>query len=340
MSVFGLDIGTTSIKAIQLEPAGQGFTLVGAGIAQSPKPGISSEAERDLEAVAQMIKKLVSDTGITTREVNMSLPESQVFTRLISLPLLTDQEVASAILWQAEPYIPIPTEQASLDYQIVSRRGPQGTDSGGVEVLLVAAPKLLVNKYSKIASLAGLNVASLETELLALSRAIAPQDRTVLIADIGSTSTDLGIVRRGQLVVTRSINTAGNVLTRAVSSGLSLDAGRAEEYKKSYGLNQQALQGKVKSVLEPIFTLISEEVKKTIQYYKTDVDRNDQVSLVITSGGTAGMADLAAYISGKLGLQVAGGNPFYKVAQDERTAKLLARFAPLYGIAVGLAENV
>lgn len=337
---FGLDIGSHSIKAVELEPKGTGFALLAAGIARSPQNGISSEVETDLVKVAEIIKKLVSDSKISSREVNLALPESQVFTRVINLPYLTDEETAAAISWQAEPYIPIPVSEASIDHQIIARYEPSGGDPGRIEVLLVAAPKTLVQKYTKVAGLAGLTALSVETELLALSRAIAPNNQTVLVADLGATSTDIAVVRSGQLVVSRSVATAGDVLTRAVAKGLSVNVQQSEEYKKSYGLAGSALEGKVKTTLEPVFNIIVDEMKKTVQYYKTELRAQEVPVSAILTGGTAGMVEITVVLAEKLGMEVIIGNPFGKVSMDEKTGKTLGPWAPLYAISVGLAQKI
>jgi type IV pilus assembly protein PilM len=340
MSAFGLDIGTTSIKAIQLEHQGEQFALQAAGITASPAIAMSSDNDKDLEAIAAIVKKLIADTKITSRQVNISLPESQVFTRLIELPLLTDEEVNSAISWQAEPYIPIPVQEASIDYQIVSRREAQANVPGAVQVLLVATAKTLVQRYLKMAEMAGLTVVSVESELLSLSRVLGVPNQTVLIADLGSNSSDFGIVRSGQLLVSRSVPTAGSVFTRALSSGLNVGVDRAEEYKKSYGLNSSYLEGKVQQSLEPVFKTLADEMKKTIQYYKSDIGREDQVTAALLAGGTSGMPEITPAVADALGVEVLVGDPFAKIIKDERTSKILASWAPLYGIAVGLAQNI
>lgn len=339
MPAFGLDIGSTSIKAVKLGQEGARFDLLAAGITPAPQKGLDTDNPQDLAALAQIVKKLVIDTKIMTRDVAISLPEAKVYTRLISLPLLTDEEVSSAIAWQAEPYIPIPVSEASLDYQIVARTDAQGNNPGKTDVLLVATPKALIKKYLDLASMADLNVVSVVGELLALSAALAPTGQTVLVADIGATSTDLGVVKNGQLLVSRSASTGGNVLTRAVSAGLSVDTARAEEYKKSYGLAPQFLEGRVKAAIEPAFKVIVEEAKKTIQYYKTEIARDDQVTAMILSGGTAGIPDGAVYLANALGIEVLVGDPFAGIAKNEQTAKTLSSWAPLYGVAVGLAKE-
>lgn len=341
MSAFGLDIGTSSIKVVQLAKGANSFSLLAAGITSTPRPGLTSELENDLVGVSEAVKKLLADTKITSKEVNLSLPESQVFTRMISLPPLSDAEVASAISWQAEPYIPIPISEATVDYQIVARRQSSGPgDPGGVDVLLVAAPKNLVEKYIKVVSFAGLTVSLVETELLALSRSTAPPAATSLVVDLGATSTDIALVKDGQLLATRSIPTAGDTLSRSVSTGLSLDVAKAEEYKKAYGLDPRKLEGKVRAALEPAFRLILDEMKKTIQYYKSELKGQDEVVSAVVSGGVAGMPEVVSYLAEGLGIEATLANPFGKIAGAEKVSKSLAAYSPLYGVAVGLAMNI
>lgn len=338
---FGLDIGSHSIKAVQLTKNGNGYSLFAAGITSSVSPGMESENEKDLASVAEAIKKLLNDAKIQERRVNVSLPEAKVFTRLISLPTLTDEEVASAISWQAEPYIPIPVNEAAIDYQIVGRRENQGPGTpGGVDVLLVAAPKALVQKYIRVGNLAGLTVSSVETELLALSRAVAPKTSTALILDLGATSSDIAIVRNGQLLVSRSIATAGNSLTRSVSAGLGLQGQQAEEYKKTYGLDSKQAEGRVRQALEPAFRIVIDEMKKAMQFYAGELKAQDPVRSAILTGGTAGMPEIVSYVTEKLGLETTMGNPFAGLGGTERISKQFSAYAPLYGVAAGLAMNI
>lgn len=339
MATFGLDIGTHSIKAVQLERRGQSFALLAAGITSAPQPGISSDSDTDLATVAEAVKKLISDTKITAKTVNLSLPEDKVFTRLIELPPLTDKEVASAISWQAEPFIPIPITEAVIDYQIVGRREPQPNQPGGVQVLLVAAPKVLVAKYTRVASLAGLTLGSVETELLSLARALAPVSGTALIADLGATSSSFGIIRNGQLMVSRSIATGGTAFNRALTSSLALSPAQAEEYKKTYGLGS-GLEGKIKAALTPVLTSLTEEIKKLIQFYKTELKEGDPVASIIVSGGASGMPELTPFITKNLGIEVSLGDPFVRIVKDERVTRAIGAYTPLYGTAVGLAQNI
>lgn len=337
--MFGLDIGTNSIKVVQLEGRAQKYALAAAGIAVVNSGGVMG-TDDDLKSTSQIVKKLISDTKINAKQVCLSIPESQAFTRLIKLPYLSDEEVSSAISWQAEPYIPIPIQEASLSHVILERREPGTQNAGGVDVLLVASPKSLIQRYLRVAEFVGIEVVSVETELIAASRAIAPREGTSVIVDIGALATNIAVVKKGQVVVSRSITTAGDTLTRAISNALSVSLEQAESYKKTYGLNASQLEGKVKEILAPVFMAIVEEIKKSIQYYRVEVKAEDDVTLAVVTGGGAGLAEIVPYLSENLGIEVALADPFSGVVMDSAVMKTITSYAPLYSVAVGLAKNI
>lgn len=340
MAILGLDIGSKSIKLVQLEKGGGGFyALMAAGVTQVPGNGLESDNERDITAVAEAVKKLLGDTKATVKTANMVLPENKVFTRFIKLPYLTDQEVDSAISWQAEPYIPIPLTEANIDYQILRRIEPSGGTPGSVEVLLVAAAKALIQKYMRVASLSDLTIATVETELLSLARAVVPTDQTVILIDFGASSTSVGIVRNGRLTLSYSISSGGDALTRAVSTSLNMGIAQAEEYKRAYGLDAKQGGGKIAEALKAVFSAIVDEIKKALQYYKTEIGDPNPISILVLAGGTAGMPEIVPFLAQALGIDVLIGDPFVKIAKDQPMDKSFVAYAPLYGVAIGAAQN-
>lgn len=336
---FGLDIGTESIKVLQIAKHGDKFAISGAGIIPTPGNGMFSDAEEDIIEVAKAVKKIIATAQISSTEVNISLPESLVFTRLVRFPYLTDNELASAIAWQSEPYIPIPVDEASIDYQIFRKVEPKGQQKGYVDVLLVAASKSLVEKYIKMAEMVGVEVVSIESELLALVRALSPTQPAVLV-DIGAGYTKIGIAVHGVLVISRSISTAGRVLTKAIAQGLGVSLKQAEEYKRTYGLLENQLEGKIADILDAPIRIIADEVKKAIQYYKTEVEGIDEtITQVFVAGGTAGLPDIAPFLAEKLGMEVVIADPFANLIKDERITEEFLEYAPLYTVALGLAKK-
>lgn len=336
MSV-GLDIGSKTIKIVELAKEGDVWKLVASGIAgfNGQRPAHAND-DKELADIAAAVKKLYAEASISGKEISIALPESQVFTRTVKFPLLTDQEIESAIKWEAEQYIPIPLDEAIIQHQIFERH--EQTNPPEVVVLLVAAPRTLVEKYTKAVQLAGLNPVGVETELLSLVRSLAPAKGVAMLIDFGAGSTDIAISKDGKLAFSRSIPTAGEAFTRAVAQNLGVAYQQAEEYKKAYGLSEKQLEGKIKGALNPVFGMVSDEIKKAIHYYQTE-EKGEAPTSVIISGGTAGMPEALSSLSKLLGLEVVIGNPFANIVVDPEVAKSIEPYAPLYSIAVGLAKR-
>ncbi len=164
---FGIDIGSSSIKAAWLSTEVNGYYVIGAGSIATPEKGMQSESPLDQEEMAQAIRALMNESGITTKYVNIALPENQVYTRVVEMPSLSDKELISAIYWEAEQYIPVPLNTISLDYKVLNR--PEKPDHGGkMNILLVGAPTSLIDKYERVLSLSGLVILSVEQKLFPL----------------------------------------------------------------------------------------------------------------------------------------------------------------------------
>lgn len=326
----GLDIGSKTIKIVELDgsKALQASGIVGYS-GNSPDKIID---DKELTALSGIIKKLHKEAKVSTTDVGISVPEQLVFSRSIKYPPLSDQEVAAAVKWDAEQYIPIPPAEAIIQHQILERRESE------VLVLLVAVPKNVVENYVRVCQVAGLNVVFVETELMALSRALAPKDKTVMIMDFGARSTDLAIAKNGYLSFSRSIPTAGEAFTRAVAQGLGIEANQAEEYKKTYGLSGTQLEGRVRGSLDPVFRVVVDEIKKAVHFYQTE-EQGDSPTSVILTGGTSSMPEMATLLTKYLGLEVVIGNPFENVKMEPEVAKTIQPFVPLYAVATGLAKR-
>jgi type IV pilus assembly protein PilM len=333
--MVGLDIGTKTIKIVELEKSGTSFSLSASGIVGFTGNSVEKIIDdKEMSTFAQTIKRLHTEARVQSHDIILSIPEQLAFTRAITFPLLTDAEIASAVKWELEQYIPIPAAEAISQHIILERNEKSSPPS--VLVLLVAAPRVLVEKYTKLVQMAGLTPVAVETELVALTRAIAPPDKTALLMDLGANSTDIAIARNGLLCFSRSIPLAGEAFTRAVSQGLGVNATQAEEYKKTYGLVSTQLEGKVKNSLDPVLRLVVDEVKKAISFYQSE-QKGEAPTIIEVCGGTSGMPQIIAALTELLGIEVSIANPFNKVKLDPETAKKLAPYAPLYSVAVGLA---
>ena len=184
--------------------------------------------------------------------------------------------------------------------------------------------------------MSGLNLIAVETELISLVRALAPEDQTVLIADFGARSTNIAISKNAMITFSRSIPTAGEAFTRSVAQALGIEEVQAEEYKRSYGLSPTQLEGKIKGALDPILRMVSDEMKKAVHFYQSE-EKGEAPKSVILAGGSAGMPEMASSLTKLLGIEVIVGNPFSKVSVDPQAVQALSGYAPLYSVAVGLA---
>ncbi len=333
---LGLDIGSHTIKLIELGFEGDSVVLSAAGIMPTPEKTSGSAQSADAENMAQAIKILVKDTGVKSKEVHIALPESKVFTRVIEVPTLSQRELASAIRWEAEQYIPLPLDQVNLDFTIL--RDSKATGTNKMEVLLVAAPKTLVDNYLSILEIAELSPIAAETEIIATSRALTrsvSNVHSVMIVSLGALTTDIAIERNEVLTFTRSLSAGGDAFTRALAQSLDFNLTQAEEYKRAYGIQQDKLEGKIAAAAKPITDTIVGELKRALIFYQEKY-KDEHVQLVLLSGGTARLPGLVEYLAQALGVEVQLANPWVGIARAPRF-NVLTTEGPNFCVAVGLA---
>ena len=335
---FGLDVGASEIKAVYLNQAGSGFKLVSFGLEKLPVNLTAGGDTLDFEEAANTVKKMIKDLGIGTRKVAVSVPEAQVYTRVIEVPVISDSELESAIHWEAEQYVPIPIADVLLRYQILNK--PEKAAPGSkMDVLLVAAPNTVIEKYMKLCKMTGLELVGIETEILAVSRALVgndPYSPTSLIVSFGGASPDLAVVKKGSLSFVRSLTTGGNAVTRSVMADLKMDENQAEEYKRTYGMDQEQLGGKVLAAISPVVEMIISEIKRAIAFYQSKRP-DDPIKRAVLVGGMAKMPGLVNYLGQALTLEVQVGDPFTNIVKTEKQSQSLGDNLPVYATAAGLA---
>lgn len=332
MSCFSLDIGSNSIKMIALENNDGKFRLSKYGLTKTPGLGLMSDKQSDLVAVAEAIKKLRNELKINTNEVYLSLPERSVFSQIIEMPKMSNDELQQAIPWEAEDLIPQPLNEVRLDWEVLE----ENNSTGKLNVLLIAAPNTVIARYLDVLRLAELKPVLMETEVLSLSRCLNANSLkgSFLVLNIGAKAADLSITKAGNVYLTRSLAGGGDAMTRALSSSLGLELVTAEEYKKTYGLTNQ-LEGKVALSLEPVVSIIINETKKAMRFYQ---EKNEEpLKALIMTGGTSLLPGLPEYLTKALNLEVVVMNPFSFLTIDQQTAGVLKNSSPLYSVALGLS---
>lgn len=333
---FGLDIGRSFIKVVQAKVAGDNKLLTAAGSVPTPSGGMQSDSQIELKKISESVKECVKLAKAEGNSCNVSIVESQAVTRLVQMPNLTDKELSSAINWEADKYIPLPLKEVNLQYKVVTRY-PVGDDKGGkMDVLLVAAPKRVVEKYLQVVKDAGLKMAAIETESAALARALSRGvEAGLVLVSFGSVSTEVVAVREGNVIFTRSIATGGEALTRAIMAEFNLQHQQAEQYKHAYGLVESQLGGKVANVLKPVLEVILGELTRAIEFSKTHMQAN-QLARIAICGGGAYLPGISEFITRRTSLEVSLADPWDSFGKEGLILKLPGQ-GGFYATATGLA---
>lgn len=336
MNTFGLDIGTTLVRAVNLRQEKEGFFLESIGVSPVDPKGILSESLVDQQGLADSIKRLLESASIKLQTPNIALPESKVFSRIIEMPDLSEQELSAALQWEMEQYIPLPLDQVQRDWQILGHR--EINKRKVMDVLIVAAPLKVIEKYEKILEMADLSPSGIETETVSVHRALSPLVTThdpSLIVHMGDSTTDVIVVQAGIMQMVSSIGLGGTAVTRAVSQDLGVDVSKAEEYKRAYGLNKDALEGKVGKALNPVLSSIASDVKKAMFAFH-DKHQSQEIKQILLSGTEALLPGVDIYFTNALNVQVLIGN-VWKAHNITNVPDPVISEASSYDTVVGLA---
>lgn len=336
---FGLDIGSSSIKVTQSSVMGtKAYTVEANGLAMNPAGSIDFSNPVVVSKLGPAIKQLLAESKIKEKRVVVSISESKVYSRILSMPNMTEAELASAIKWEAEQFVPIPVSEVELDFSIIEQK-TTGADNQKMLVYLVAAPKKYLQSMVDFLVGIGLEPIAIESEMVAVSRALTfgTTPVTSLIVHMGAMSTVLAIVDGTSLSFSYVAESGGVAMTRALSQSLSLPLPQAEEYKRTYGLDGKQLEGKVKTGLQIVLDGLVVEMRKAMEYHLTT--RKSHVTRIVLSGGGAYLPEFGGYLSQIFGgIEVLVGDPF-AVARPGRTVSI-PREKAVYSVSVGLSQRI
>ncbi|MEK7595836.1 MAG: type IV pilus assembly protein PilM [Patescibacteria group bacterium] len=339
MNIVGLDLGIHSIKAVELKKEKGKNELNKYGILEKLVPSLSSDQEDEIARYSKALSDFYDEHNFSTRSVIVALPETSVFTRVIKVPKMSEKDLKSAINYEAEQYIPVPLKDVNFDFQIIE---DDTNDKNSMSVILVAATKILISKYVKVLKNSKLSTVGMEPETLAIARVVGDtkeQPNPSIVVSIAASETNIIITHKGIVRFTRNISTGGDALTRAVSQNLGFDFSQGEEYKKTYGIDPNQVDGKVFNAIKPVFDIVLDEIKRAYFFYTT---HNPGVNMrrVVVCGGTALMPGLLYYLTTNLSIEVELGNPYTNITFSSKLQKekqsLLDR-GPFFVTALGLA---
>ncbi len=334
----GIDIGMFSTKVVQLRYEAERAILESYGEllneryfkgATAVGGGFLRYEEKDLIA---LIKDVVKESNITARDAVFSIPASSSFVVKIILPKITPKEVQSAIPFEARKYIPIPISEVILDWDVL----PDDPQSQQTEVLLVAVPRQVVEKYQHIGSGAGLQVKSLEVETFSLVRSLAGHDPTPLaIINFGYRTTTFVVVDQGKVRVSHNFDRGSLELTKALERSLGVNLERAEQVKRDIGLGERIEEKDISSIMLPILSALLGDIERLIDIYNRKSAR--KIQKIILTGGGSQLKGIVEFAATTFGIEVAKGNPFGRIVSPPFMQPILREIGPYFSVAAGAA---
>ena len=343
-NLVGLDIGDSSVKVIQLKELGKGrgFQLLKLGWEPLSSEAIVDGQIMDSQLVTETIQRLFQRCRIkAAAPVATALSGHHVIVKRISLPVMSDAELAESIHWEAEQYIPFDIEDVNLDYQILE--GSSLSGEGNMDVLLAAVKKDKINDYVSVITEAGLNPVTADIAAFAMQNAFEANyefepDQVVALVDIGSAVSSISVLHGGSSVYWRDINIGGNQYTDAIQKELNLSAEQAEQLKRGDEIDGISYE-RVLSIMASVNDDIGTEIQKTLDFFKQISAADRPLERLYLTGGTAQVVHMKESLGERLNTQVELLNPFRKIppASREASPDQVNEMMPTASVAVGLA---
>lgn len=338
-NALGLDIGSSSVKLVQLRETKKGIHLVNLSVATLPPEAIVDGALMNTAVIVETIREMVAKLKLKTKEVAISISGHSVIIKKIGLPAMTQDELDESIKWEAEQYIPFDVNDVYLDYQVLQSRPEQGQ----MDVLLVAAKREMVDEYAGIVRDAGLEPVVVDVDCFTIQNVFEtcygfPPGESVVLIDIGAATINVNIVSNGMTTFTRDINMGGNQYTEELRKRLNISHEQAEAYKLGGQNTDGVIPQEVDRILASVSETLANELHRSLDFYLA-TSSEGRVSRIYLSGGTAQVSSLAPTIENRVGVPVELLDPFKAVSVDNKQFNLefINRIRPGAAVAIGLA---
>ena len=342
-SIVGLDIGSSSVKAVELSRRGRSkeFELTHLGVAAMPPEAIVQGAFLNSSAIVEGIREALEKAKIRTKNVAAAVSGHSVIVKKVSLPAMTRDELDEQIRWEAEQYIPFDVNEVNLDFQILNGGGGEGQ----MEVLLVAAKKDLVDDYVQVIREAGLIPAAIDVAAFAVENAFETNyevrpDEVVALVNIGAQVVNINIISNGAPAFTRDITTAGNQYTEEIQKALSISFEEAERIKlggRRSENSQEVVPQEVEQAMRSVTETVIGEISRSLDFFSA-TSADSRIERIVLCGGGASVAGLQAGFQQRSGGKVEIMDPLARMIPSSRfEADYLDEVAPALGVGVGLA---
>jgi type IV pilus assembly protein PilM len=338
---LGIDIGSSSIKLVEMRKSKKGFQLERLAIAPLPPEAIVDGALMDSVIIIDTIRDLISTSKTKTKDVVTSVSGHSVIVKKITLPLMNKDQLRETVQWEAERYIPFDINDVNIDFNIL---GPNPENPDLMDTVLVAAKKEVIDDYVSVMMESGLNPIIIDIDAFALENMLAinyefGKEETVLIADIGSSITNINILQNNVSHFTRDIFKGGNQVTEEIQKQLHVDYEEAEKIKTGSQVDTTS-QHLLQEILRNAAESFAAEIGNSLDFFKSTTS-NVKISKLYLSGGGSKIKDLDVVLQQQIGIPVEIVNPFRKIEYNEKKFDLeyLREIGSIMGVGVGLASR-
>ncbi len=339
--LIGLDIGSHSIKLVELDEGKKGgWCLRNIGLAQLPPEAILEGNIQDQAAVVETIKRLLASVKPATKQVATSISGYSVIVKKITIGKASQEELEESIHWEAEQYIPFDISDVNIDFQILS---PSESNPEQMEVMLVAAKKDIIDTYTNLLNAAGLAPTIVEVDSFAMGNAFElnyageEQGTCTALIDVGAEKMNINILKNGAPALTRDASFGGRQITERIQRELNLGFEEAENLKLK-GSEEPAVQQAMEAIYLSVLSAWVAEVERSVELFSATYPA-EKVGRIILSGGSSRVGGLPELLASGTGLEVETFDPFAAIECDEKAfdRNYLKYIGPQLAIGTGLA---
>ena len=358
--VVGLDIDRGAIKAVQVSQAGGSYALQHVGYRRLPAGAVADGEVADHDLLAYELKEFWSSHSFKGRSVYLGVANQKVVVRLLEFPRMSPEDLKGAIGYEAQDHIPMPIEEAVLDYVVL---GPADEGADLDRILIVAAQRDMISRYSSVVRTAGLKAQGIDVKALSLVRSTLPNtlfddEGAILLIDVGNEITNLVVAQGGNPTLTRFIPGGSGYLAQAIAEAADLSGEEAERQLTNPRIRigpesgdetaeddsqggddfDPALMYDIRRGLEDAVQTLAEDVQRSIEYHYSQPG-SQEVTQVFVSGEGALVNGLDAYLGDLLGIETRRGSPLRKLSANKSNVpdEQLGVMEPVLAVALGLA---
>jgi len=338
--VVGVDIGTSSVKLVELTESKKGFQLQNFAVGPIPSQAIVDGAIMDAGSIVDSLQGLLREHKIKRTQAAMGLSGHSVIVKKISLPEMSEEELEESIHWEAEQYIPFDIDDVNLDFQILETG--ESTEEGKMDVLLVAVKKDKIDDYTSVLLQAGLTPAIVDLDAFALQNSYeisyeVEPDKNIALVNVGAGIMNINVLRDGMSTFTRDISVGGNQFTEAIQKEMHVSIEDAERLKMGESLPDVDMDA-VGTIIGQINETLSVEVQTSNEFFRA-TSADQEIDQIILSGGCARISNLDGFLKERLNMEVEVNDPFRNIDVNEKKfdSQYISENAPLAAVGIGLA---